>query len=258
MRIADRELTLSKITTRVADPPLELFITDDAFRPNPTTVRFSRTVRIRQGDTVFDIGTGIGPLAIMAALAGASQVFAVDPVPVHCALARMNVAKYGMEDRIQVFEGDYYDPLEEVRGRGVRADVVIGDVSGIAEPVARALGWYSDSVPTAGPDGTNVIRELLRRSADYLAPEGAVYFPIAVDLSDCEKILDIARDCFAEVENAMDRPTTQFPLTDDQVRAIDEAYGGKLPDFIRIQSDRRPHWRGQIWRAARPSRGRSP
>jgi len=253
MRAANRELELSKITTRVSDPPLELFITEDAFRPNPTTVRFSRTVRISERNVVFDIGTGIGPLAIMAAMAGASQVFAVDPVPVHCELARMNVAEYELENRVQVFEGDYFDPLDEISEQGVRADVIIGDVSGIAEPVARALGWYSSSVPTAGADGTEVISELLRRTPAHLAPGGTIYFPIAIDFSDNEKILDVARHCFASVENAMDRPTTQFPLTEDQMRAIDDAYGGNWPSFIKIQdAKRRPHWRGQIWKATSP------
>ena len=88
---------ITTISTRVTEPPLELFITEKAFRPNPTTVRFARTVPVGEGDIVFDMGTGIGPLAIKAALDGAGQVYGVDSVPMHCELARLNVAKYGLQ-----------------------------------------------------------------------------------------------------------------------------------------------------------------
>ena len=74
MQTTSSGLTVATIGIRVTDPPLELFITETAFRPNPTTVRFARTMRVRQGDIVFDVGTGVGPLAIKAALDGAKHV----------------------------------------------------------------------------------------------------------------------------------------------------------------------------------------
>lgn len=246
---------LTTIRTRVTDPPLELFIAEKAFRPNPTTVRFARTVPIRDGDVVLDIGTGIGPLAITAAMGGAAQVHGVDPVEVHCELARLNVAKYGVEDRVQIHHGHFFEPFEkDPELRDIKADVIIGDVSGIAEPVARALGWYSDEVPTGGDDGTDVIIDLLQRAAGYLQPDGAIYFPIAVDLSDGRKIVEAAREMFDTVENAMDRENVMFPISEDELAAIDAAYGNARPPFINIQlrGGTRPFWRGQIWRAARP------
>lgn len=244
---------LTTISIRVTDPPLELLISEKAFRPNPTTVRFARTVRIAPGDVVFDIGTGIGPLAIMAALAGASHVYAVDPVPLHIELARMNIAKHNVQDKVHLYQGDFFEPFDrEPDLRGVKADVVIGDVSGIADAVSRALGWYSEDVPTGGPDGTDVIIDLLSKAGRYMKPNGALYFPIAVDLSDSGKILDAANARFHEVINAMDKPVTQFPLSEQEVAAIHAAYPDGLPSFINVQPGRRAFWRGQIWKAAKP------
>lgn len=246
-------LAVTMISTRVTDPALDLFIAEKAFRPNPTTVRFARTVRVEQGDVVFDIGTGIGPLAIKAALDGARHVYAVDPVPMHCELARMNVAKYGLQDKVSVHEGNFFEPFDtDPALKGVKADVIIGDVSGIADPVARALGWYSDEVPTGGEDGTDVIIELLRRAKKYLNPGGSMYFPIAVDLSDSGKIIDAAQSLFATVVNAMDRPSVIFPISEPEMQAIQQVYGSHQPSYINIQQDRRPHWRGQIWKATNP------
>jgi methylase of polypeptide subunit release factors len=246
-------VSTSTIVTAVSDPPLELLITEKAFRPNPTTVRFSRTIEVAPGDVVFDIGTGIGPLAICSAMAGARRVIGVDPVAVHCELARYNVAKYGLDDVVEIHEGAYFEPFEREESlRGLRANVIVGDVSGIADPVARALGWYSDQVPTGGADGADVLVEFLRLAGGYLAEGGWVYFPVAVDLSRSDRVLETARSLFGTVVNAMKRETTQFPMTEDEVEAVDAAYAGDCPEFINIQEGRRRFWRGQIWKAADP------
>lgn len=241
------------ITSRVTDPPLELDVNDEAFQPNPTTVRFARAVKVEPGDVVFDIGTGIGPLAIMAAQAGASQVIAVDPVRVHCELAKRNATKYGLDDVVRVEQGGFFEPFNrEPELHGLRAQVIIGDVSGIADAAGRALGWYPDDVPAGGFDGTEVLLEFLRQAPPYLAPGGRLYFPIAVDLSDGEKILEEARALFKNVDNALAKPYVEFPLTPEHEQALIDAYGGQLPKFIQIQRTRRLHWRGQILVATEP------
>ncbi len=211
-------------------------------------------MKIKEGDVVFDIGAGVGPLALAAAMKGAGEVYAVDPVPMHCELARWNVAKYGLQETIRVYEGLFFEPFEsEPELKNVKADVIVADVSGIADPVARALGWYSAEVPTGGADGTEVVVEMIRQAPKYLAPGGIVYFAIAIDLSDSDKILEAARSAFKKVVNAMERPTTHFPMTEEDVAAIDEVYGGNLPSYITIQREgRRVYWRGQIWSAADP------
>jgi methylase of polypeptide subunit release factors len=248
--------TVGRITCRITDPPLELFVCDQSFRPNPTTVRFGRAVRVRPGDTVFDIGTGIGPLAIKAAMDGAARVIGVDPVAIHCELARRNVAKYNLTDRVSIYHGEWFDPFDRCPElHGLTADVIIGDVSGIADGVARALGWYSTQVPTGGADGTGPILTLIDRAAARLKPGGTLYFPVATDLSDGERILAAANQRFESVVNAFEKPYFEFPLTDEEVRAIDAAYSnghGARPAFLQIQQGRRPYWRGQILAATRP------
>lgn len=247
------------VQCRVTDPPLELEVSDTAFRPNPTTVRFGRALRVPPGAVVFDIGTGVGPLAIKAAMLGAARVLAVDPVGEHCDLARRNVARHGLRDLVTILQGLLFEPLEaDPSLRGLRADAIIGDVSGIADPIAHALGWYPDQVPAGGEDGTGPIRDLLAQAGRWLAPGGTLYFPIATDLSDGDRILAAAGHYFESVVNSFDRPYIEFPLTDAEVGAIDRAYAsrGGLPPFVRIQQGRRPFWRGQILAASGPRPGR--
>jgi methylase of polypeptide subunit release factors len=259
--MSDAAISESVVVCRVTNPPLELITSDKAFRPNPVTVRFARVIRIEPGNTVFDVGTGIGPLAIKAAMEGAARVYAVDPVPLHCELARRNVAKYHLEDRVSVHQGRFFEPMEtDPALQGVKADVIIADVSGIAEGVSYALGWYSDEVPTGGPDGTDQIRTLLAAAADFLRPGGTLYFPIALDLSDGDRILAAAEELFESVENAFDKGCFEFPLSPAEVGAIEAAYAHRVPCFVKVQerADRAgtktSFWRGKILVAKGPKR----
>lgn len=239
--------TVTTVTCRVTDPPLELLTTEKAFRPNPTTVRFARAMRVRPGDTVFDIGCGIGPLAIKAALDGAARVIGVDPVPVHVDLARRNAQRAGVADRATFLKGRFFEPIAaDPSLRDLRAHVIVGDVSGIAHAVSIALGWYSSDVPTGGDDGTDQVRQLLRLAGPWLAPGGTLYFPIATDLSDAARIADEAQLRFETVENALEKPYVEFPLSPREVELIAAAYPGGAPAWINVQAGRRPTWRGQI------------
>jgi len=79
---------------------------------------------VRPGDVVLDAGTGTGLLAMLAARAGASRVFAVESMPV-IDLARELVAHNGLGDRVQVIRADLRDlpPMAEV-------DLIVSDCLG--------------------------------------------------------------------------------------------------------------------------------
>ncbi len=61
--------------------------------------------RIRPGARVLDLGTGSGILAIAAAKLGAGRVLALDTDPQAVAVARENVRRNGVVDRVRVARG---------------------------------------------------------------------------------------------------------------------------------------------------------
>lgn len=224
---------------------LDLFIAPgNLFIPNAVSRLFSKVVRIEAGDTVFDIGTGTGVLGIWAALEESAIVFAVDPVEDHCELAAQNAQSNGVADKFVVRHGSLFDPLPE----NARADVIIGDVSGIADGPGKALGWYSDDVPTGGGDGSEVVVELIEQAHNWLAEGGRLYFPVAVGLSNDERVMQAARDCFAGLKQVVD---VWFPLSEEEYEIVSCCLPPSLLDKVRRKGSRMA-WNGHIFEATRP------
>lgn len=231
---------------------LELYVLPGkVFTPNAITTRFSRGIEGVTDAIVYDIGFGIGPLTIWAALEGARKVYGTDPVAEHVKFASMNVSKYGLEDRVHISEGNIFSTPEGILD-GMKADIIIGDVSGIADKAARALGWYPENVPTGGEDGTDVVTALLESAPKYLTGEGVLYFAISIGLSDHQKVIDVANKQFNSVIPLRDTPLF-FPFSEDDVKALKDVYKDHHPDYIKIIEQRGRHgWQGQMFKVSSP------
>jgi SAM-dependent methyltransferase len=242
MQTAIREVPLARRTIPLVVSEDELFL------PNTVTNLFSKKVIINPGDVVFDIGSGVGPLAIWAAKEPSSQVYAVEIVDRQYELLNENIMSNGVADKVVAYRGRFFEPIPS----GVKADVIIADVSGIAELPARAFGWYPPEIPTGGEDGTGVIIPVLEQAGAYLKEGGRLYFPVATSLSDGEKIMDVARRHFGKLEAVLD--SQLFPLTAEQIgrlREMEKTYG-ECPHVRLETKGSRTIWKGSIYRAEDP------
>ena len=212
------------------------------FTLNAVTGLFAKVVDINPESIVFDIGSGVGPLAIWAAKESSKKVYAVEIVKAQYTVLQENIKDNNLAHKITAYHGEFFKPIPPE----VKADVIIADVSGIAEGPARALGWYPPEIPTGGEDGTETIIPLLEQAGNYLAPGGRVYFPIAIDLSDSKKIMNIAEAKFGNLE-LMVNP--DFPLTEQQVSSLKPFES----PYVNIRKRGSRHiWRGAIYKATDP------
>jgi ribosomal protein L11 methyltransferase len=83
------------------------------------------------GETVFDVGTGSGILAIAAARLGAARVLAIDDDQMACRVAESNVRANGVDVLVTVRVGDL------LRGVRARADVILMNI--VAPVIVRAI-----------------------------------------------------------------------------------------------------------------------
>ncbi|MGI9252577.1 MAG: 50S ribosomal protein L11 methyltransferase [Thermomicrobiales bacterium] len=108
--------------------------------------------RLRPGQTVIDVGTGSGVLAIAAVLHGASTVDAVDIEPVAVRSTRENAARNRVDGRIHVEEGSV-GPGEPFQGQ---YDIVLANI------IARILIDLKDGLIAAvKPGGTLVLSGII-------------------------------------------------------------------------------------------------
>ncbi|HOM14450.1 MAG TPA: 50S ribosomal protein L3 N(5)-glutamine methyltransferase [Rubrivivax sp.] len=130
---------------------------------------------------VLDLCTGNGSLAVLAALAWPdAQVDATDISADALAVARLNVARHGLGERIRLRQGD---GLAAADGR---CTLMLCNPPYVNRDAMRALPAEYRAEPAlaldgnfaGGGDGMDFIRPLLAHCAAHLQPEGALVLEI--------------------------------------------------------------------------------
>jgi HemK-like putative methylase len=121
---------------------------------------------------VVDVGTGSGAIAIaIAAAAPQLEVLATDTSRCAVALARLNVRRHGLEERVSVRHGDL---LDTVPGS---FDVIIANLPYLprsAAPFRPELEAEPPDAVFADGDGLDPYRRLLAAASERLTGSGAV------------------------------------------------------------------------------------
>lgn len=169
---------------------IELHTNKCVFYPTSTTVSLFEACPALDGKSVLDLGCGLGPIAIAAVLNGASQVIASDVMAEACDLTKRNALLNRVNDKVTVIESDIFRSL-----KNYQFDIIISDVSGMADGVARLSPWFPHPIPTGGQDGTDMAIAVLRDAEKYLVEGGQLIFPV-LSLSRSEKILAAAEAAF--------------------------------------------------------------
>ena len=250
---------------RPADAPAPVGATDDVlrwsaagvevllhtcpavFRPTVTTALLTGEVLRAgvSGRSVLDLGCGSGPIAIAAAKAGAAAVCASDLMPEACELARRNVAANGVAARVEVVQGNLFDAVGDRR-----FDVIVDDVSGVAEEVAIVSSWFPPSVPLGGSDGTRLAVAMLRHSPRHLAPGGVLWFPV-LSLSNAARIVAAAGEVYgSRVELVAARLIPFSPELKENLPTLARLRDRGLISFEQVRS--RLCWTLEIYRATAP------
>ncbi|XP_062204552.1 uncharacterized protein LOC133906614 isoform X2 [Phragmites australis] len=90
--------------------------------PRPETEAVVDVVRKAEGFGAgwwADLGTGSGAIAVAVAreLGPHGKVFATDVSEVAIEVARLNVERYGVQDKVEIRHGSWFKPLEDMKGK---------------------------------------------------------------------------------------------------------------------------------------------
>src|SRR5207245_7160710 len=126
-----------------------------------------------------------------AARLGAAKVYGSEVNRRAVALARRNAERLGLAERVEFREGSLFEPLA-----GIRANVVIGDVSGIPDEIAAVSDWFPGGF-SGGPTGSEVPVAMLEASRAHIRRGGRLYLPTR-SIQDEGAVLKAARRIIGE------------------------------------------------------------
>ena len=192
-------------TWRGPTGPFEVAVDPGVFVPSSTSKVLAEALRVSPGDLVVDAGCGCGVLSLVAARLGAGRVIGTDASQAAVACATANAARLGLSGVAEFRAGHLMNPVD-----GIKADVVIADVSGIPDAVALVTGWFPDG-KGGGRTGAELPVEMLAQVADHLKPGGRVYLPTGT-IQDDKAILAAAHEVFGSAMEPVAKK--EFPLPD--------------------------------------------
>ena len=150
----------------------------DVYEPAADTELLVKSIRLREGERVLEIGTGTGVVAIHCAKHGC-RVTATDVVAEALELARENANQNTVE--VDLREGDMFDPVQG------RFDIIIFNPPYLPTAPEDLTNSPLDKALDGGPDGTLVTIRFLEQLREYLADDGRAYIVVS-SLQDGDRL----------------------------------------------------------------------
>jgi release factor glutamine methyltransferase len=179
---------------------LAFSVTPDVLIPRPETESLVETALEwarecgKPGPAIVDVGTGCGAIAItLATRLSEAQIVAVELSSPALAVARNNVQRHAVAERVHLVRGDLLSALAGP------FDVILANLPyiGTVELAALAVGqWEPRLALDGGADGLDVVRGLLKQAPLRLAPGGRLALEIGADQG--ERVLALCREALPQ------------------------------------------------------------
>jgi release factor glutamine methyltransferase len=148
------------------------------------TILIAEKIQVKENDTVLDIGTGCGILAILSAKK-ANHVVAVDINPYAIKCAQKNAKTYDVTQKIDFLQGDLFQPIKNKQ----HFSLILFNSPYLPSEPGEENSWIGKAW-AGGPDGRNVINRFISSVPDWLAEGGKVLL-VQSSLSDPEKTIEM-------------------------------------------------------------------
>ncbi len=164
-------------TFNINGQTVELEMNEKVFPPSEYGAQaLANHVVINKGETVIDIGTGAGILAILAAQQG-GKVYATDTDKDAVELTKKNAKRNDV--KVQVAQGEHFASYKR------KFDVIVANLPQeiVHMKYQRAIGKKLTHSVSGGPNGNTHMLELLRRAKKHMHKKSRFYM-CAYTLSD--------------------------------------------------------------------------
>ena len=179
-----------------ADREATLMLSPGVFKPTGTTKLLIQAIRqiVHNPVTVLDLGCGSGVVGLALHMCDIVKypLFASDLSESAVRCSRTNLERYGCS--FDVRRGSLFEPW-----LGQQFNVIVDDISGVAQEIAVASPWFQGIPCETGKDGTSLIVDIMRQAPQHLTNHGKFFFPV-LSLSNVDILLNTARENFNTVQ----------------------------------------------------------
>ena len=163
-------------------------------------------------------GTGSGAISINLAIhLPMARIYAVEQSTAALEVARYNIARHNVADRVTLLQGDLLEPVPEI------PDVIVANLPYI--PTDRIptlqpeIQWEPRDALDGGPDGLDIIRRLLQQAQSKLKETGVIV--LEIDPEQVQPLEELSQELFPSASTAVEQDLARLDrlFTIDLTRA---------------------------------------
>jgi release factor glutamine methyltransferase len=160
-----------------------VFLVDECvYEPAEDSFLLAEQLRVEKNDTVLDMGTGCGIIAVLAEKA--KRVVAVDINPYAIKCATNNAEMNGVKEKIEFRLGDLFQPIK----LNENFSLILFNAPYLPSEPIEEKSWI-EKAWAGGPDGRKIIDQFLVGAPNFLADGGKIQL-VQSSLSDVSRTLN--------------------------------------------------------------------
>ncbi|HRH32788.1 MAG TPA: methyltransferase [bacterium] len=193
----------------IQNQKIELKLSDDVFKPSPHgSSILANVIKINKNDTVLDVGTGTGLLAILAAKLG-GKVTSIDILPQAVELAKKNIKKNNVS--IDIRCGDLFEPVKKEI-----FDVIIANVpqENLSPKIIASLSQEVVIGMHGGKNGNETLLRTINNAHSFMHTSSRLYVVVYSMSNFRESIKEIIKKYNAKMINFYSGEVKDFLYSD--------------------------------------------